>query len=303
MKRITYVVIISAILLTVHNYRTEIINAANNLLFPPPEIITYDKSEYSSNTDFEYVQITDDFFVNDIQEIKNVYYTVLANGWDKFTFYCDEEYYDCLADISSIASNAEVLNGINNFVHPYNSYMYIETATSTAKNGTISLRVTKTYNEEDMAIINKKVSQILGAEINENMSKKEKMEILHDYIIKNAEYDNSFNPELDINTYKSNTAYGPLLQGQGICGGYTDAMAIFLHELGIKNYKISSENHIWNYVFIDNAWYHIDVTWDDPENYNGVKVRKMYFLIQTPELFENDIEQHTFNSSIYLEAK
>ena len=39
-------------------------------------------------------------------------------------------------------------------------------------------------------------------------------------------------------TYKSNTAYGVLIEGYGTCNGYSDAMAIFLNKMNIINYKI-----------------------------------------------------------------
>ena len=38
-------------------------------------------------------------------------------------------------------------------------------------------------------------------------------------------------------TYKSNTAYGVLTQGFGICSGYSDAMKLFLDKLNIINYN------------------------------------------------------------------
>ena len=34
-------------------------------------------------------------------------------------------------------------------------------------------------------------------------------------------------------------------------------------DFGIKNYKIASSNHVWNYVYIENNWYHLDLTWDE----------------------------------------
>ena len=45
-------------------------------------------------------------------------------------------------------------------------------------------------------------------------------------------------------TYASDIAYGPLFEGYGICGGYTDAMELFLEKMGIESYKISSDQHV-----------------------------------------------------------
>ena len=73
--------------------------------------------------------------------------------------------------------------------------------------------------------------------------------------------------------------------------------------LNIPNYKISSENHIWNLVNVDNNWYHLDLTWDDPVTSNGTDVLEYdYFLITTTELEELESDQHNFDIKIYKEA-
>ena len=105
-------------------------------------------------------------------------------------------------------------------------------------------------------------------------------------------------------TYKSNIAYGPLLQGYAICGGYTDAMQLFLDKMSIKNFKVASKDHIWNAVYLDNKWYNLDLTWDDPVTTNMIDVLDhSYFLIDTDKLLELDTTQHTFNIENSKELK
>ena len=84
-------------------------------------------------------------------------------------------------------------------------------------------------------------------------------------------------------------------------------MAIFLNHYNINNYKISSNNHIWNLVNTDNSWSHIDATWDDPITTSGKDILiDDFFMIKTDELFQKDSElqkgSHDFNKSIYKEA-
>ena len=80
-------------------------------------------------------------------------------------------------------------------------------------------------------------------------------------------------------------------------------MKLFLEKLGITSYKIASENHIWNLVHTDNKWYHLDLTWDDPITSSGRDVLEYdYFLITTKELNEYEVDQHTFDKKIYVEA-
>ena len=79
-------------------------------------------------------------------------------------------------------------------------------------------------------------------------------------------------------------------------------MAIFLDYYDIPNYKVISENHIWNAVYLNNKWYHLDLTWDDPISDINVN-RDTYFLITTNTLEKINDDTHKFDKSIYIEAK
>lgn len=41
----------------------------------------------------------------------------------------------------------------------------------------------------------------------------------------------------------------------------------------------NSMNHMWNKVHIGNAWYNVDVTWDDPINDRPGHAQHTYFLL------------------------
>ena len=100
--------------------------------------------------------------------------------------------------------------------------------------------------------------------------------------------------------YKSDNAYGVLIENYGLCGGYTDAMMLFLERFQIPNYKIATENHIWNYVKIDDRWLHLDLTWDDPITENEKNILDdTYFLITDDELMSLEKEDHTYNADIF----
>ncbi len=79
-------------------------------------------------------------------------------------------------------------------------------------------------------------------------------------------------------------------------------MAIFLDKLNVINYKISNEEHIWNLVYLNGKWYHLDLTWDDPISDINVN-RDTYFLITTNTLEKINDGTHKFDKSIYIEAK
>ena len=130
----------------------------------------------------------------------------------------------------------------------------------------------------------------------------EKARVLHDYIINNTEYDTLKTENINDTTYKSNTAYGVLIEGHGICSGYSDTMKIFLDKLNIVNYKVCNDQHIWNLVSLDGEWFHLDLTWDDPVSDKNI-TRDNYFMISSQNLASLNDGVHYYDSKIFTEAK
>ena len=281
--------------------RQDDIKTIINTYLSPKTIDLGDKNEYYRDYDFNYVQNTDDFNPSNSQEILNIYYTVINAGKTEFSFYCPKEYTGCLDDIQRLARNQDMLSDINNYVHPYNGFSHIETEYDSL--GKITVRINKSYYEEDIEDINKKLDELYPQLVDENKSDTENIRTIHDYIINHTKYD-SDRSDKKIIKYRSDIAYGPLFEGYGICGGYTDLMELFLERMNIKSYKISSDMHVWNAVYIDNTWKHLDLTWDDPvANDNKDYLEHDYFLINTTDLLNREKTQHIFNQEIYSELK
>lgn len=256
-------------------------------------------NDYTRDYDFNYVQLTDNFSPNNYQDLLNIYYTVLNSGETEFSFYCPDEYTSCLTDINSLANNQTVLSTINNFVHPFNSFRHLET--SYDDYGKVTLKIDHIYSNSDIKLIEAKVLKIEKEIWQDTMSNEDKIKEAHNYIINNSKYD-SDRSDNNIVKYKSDTAYGTLLEGYSLCGGYTDAMELLLEDMNIKSYKISSENHVWNAVYLNNTWYHLDLTWDDPITTDGSNILEYnFFLITTSELDALEAEQHNYDRNVYSE--
>ena len=263
------------------------------------EVTLTTSNDYTRDYDFNYVKRTDDFTPSNYQDLLNIYYTVLNSGEEEFSFYCTDEYSECINDVDSLANNQKVLSTINNFVHPFNSFRHLET--SYDDYGKVTLKIEHIYNNNDIKLINAKVEEIEKEIWNSSMSNEDKIKEAHNYIINNSKYDKD-RSDNNIVKYKSDTAYGSLLEGYSLCGGYTDAMELFLEDMGIKSYKISSENHVWNAVYLNDAWYHLDLTWDDPITTDGSDILEYnFFLITTSELSELEGEQHNYDKNVYSE--
>lgn len=259
------------------------------------------KNSYNVQYDFDFIKNVDEFDINNKQDLMNLYFTIINNGNEMFDFYCPKEYEECIDDVKDLANNPDLLSIINGFVHPYNSFDTVETIYDSL--GRVTLTIKKTYSNKEIDLLNEKVEEIIKEQIKDTSDKKQIIKTVHDYIINHTKYD-KLRTDKNVIKYMSNTAYGVLFQGYGICSGYADAMAIFLNYYDIPNYKISSENHVWNAVYLDGKWYHLDLTWDDPVTSTGEDVLdESYFLISTQELKKLSDTQHHFDESIYTEFK
>lgn len=278
-----------------------------------PKLVFKPNNNYKKENDYLYVQNTDNFIPYSYQDLLNIYYSVINNGWDQFTFYCPSEYSNCLNDAEAISGDELVLTHLNNYVHPFNSFTNIKSTINGS--GEINLKVYYLYDDETIKKIDSETDKILKDLIKDDMDDYDKLKIVHDYIINNTKYDIERNEE-NTSKYNSYTAYGPLFEGYATCNGYTDLMAIYLTKLGFNNYKIattpkeisySATGHIWNALYFEDKWVHIDLTWDDPVSDDKKDyLFHTYFLVTTDAMHEADdgetvIEEHNFNKLFYLE--
>lgn len=264
------------------------------------KISELEPNDYYRKKNYTYVQITDDFVAKNRQHLLNIYYTAINSGAKEFTFRCDRNYKECLDDVEDIAYNQAILSNINSFIHPYNSFSSIETKYSNL--GKVVISVNKSYTDEDIKAVNAKVQEIVKSNLNSLNNDRDIIKGIHDYVINNTKYDKD-RSDKKIVKYKSDTAYGALIEGYALCGGYTDAMFIFLDYYGINNYKVISENHIWNAVEIDGKWYHLDLTWDDPINDKNKDILEYtFFLITDEELNDIETDQHRYDKGVFKEV-
>ncbi len=136
----------------------------------------------------------------------------------------------------------------------------------------------------------------------------DRVEFVHDYICENARYNTNAADGVRNNTYlqsavlaQATSAYGCLVNGTPICGGYSKGFMLALRELGIECMFVTGyagENHAWNIVEMDNEYYFMDITWDDPVYDNEKTYLRAYdepdhkYFAVTEERMKTD---HTVN--------
>lgn len=90
---------------------------------------------------------------------------------------------------------------------------------------------------------------------------------IHNTLVNSIEYDSTTSK----NT--SHNIYGTLINKKAVCEGYAKTFKYLLDSLNIESILVSgtgtnssgnSESHMWNYVKLNDNWYGVDVTWDDP---------------------------------------
>ncbi len=259
-------------------------------------IVEQVNNEYTKSNSFEFNQ-TNDFYPESKEDIINLFFTALNNGSNTITFFCSNKYKNCIEDVNYVFNDSTVFNKINNYVHPYNSYKQLLLKYNSL--GQVTIDIVKQYSEEEIFLINQEVKKIIDTNITNTMSTKDKIKTIHDYIINNTKYDeesaNKIKNNIKISANNIHKASGVLFNNLAVCGGYTDTMAIFLNELDIKNYKIYSDVHVWNYVNLNNEWLHLDLTWDDPITNTGEQILlHNYFLITEKKLKELDSTEHNY---------
>ena len=289
-----------------YSNQDEINKLYKNLMYKDSDYTVKEKNEYYRNYDFIYVKNVDSFIAKNKRDIRDIYYTGLNTGATSFDFKCDANYENCLDDVEELANDNTKLSNINNYVHPYNSFKNINTTYNNI--GIVTVEVKHMYSKDDIEIINNKIESIYpaltqGYNKNDETSIRNTITTIHNYIINTTKYD-SDRADKNIKIYRSDIAYGPLFEGYALCGGYTDLLELILEKMEIESFKVSSDMHVWNAVKINNKWYNIDLTWDDPVTNTGDDMLlNDYLLIDTETMLKKDTSQHSFNPEVYNEIK
>lgn len=290
-KNILYTILLMLIVYFVYINLDDITKDLKALIVSKNDLVIKEPNSYKVDYTFENFNYKISYVPYNKEELIDIYFNVLNNGYNEFTFYCPKEYKSCTKDVESIGNDSKLMSNINNYVHPYNSFKTIKTKVSSSNE--ITLEIQKKYSEEKINKINELVNNVISELDLNNIDDLTKIERIHNYILNHTVYDKN------TNNFDINSAYGSLIEGHAVCSGYADAFSIFMNIYKIPNIRVSSENHLWNLVYINGKWLHIDLTWDDSENN---KYDNNYFLITKEKLFSLDTKEHNFDESFFIEA-
>lgn len=119
--------------------------------------------------------------------------------------------------------------------------------------------------EERRRRIEEKVSEIMRG-MPSGSDEYEKVKYIYEYLVMHTEYVRGAEDNQNICSV--------FLSGESVCQGYAKAAQHLFRESGIASVFVSGkvgdgEDHVWNLVRINGAYYHVDTTWGDASYVSG----------------------------------
>lgn len=156
---------------------------------------------------------------------------------------------------------------------------------------TLEPKYLSTNKEEN--ILTKRINAVIAELDLDEKSDYDKVKEIHDYIINRVTYDESLTKP---------SAYSAMVDKSTTCQGYSTLAYRMLTDVGIDTRIIkghaNSTPHMWNIVKVDNEWYNIDLTWDDPVSLSGEEVLRYDFFLKS----ERDFTGHIRNPEYEMET-
>ena len=156
--------------------------------------------------------------------------------------------------------------------------------------------------EQAESYIQNIVDQIV--EQTQNDSVVEKARRIHNWLVSSVSYEES---EENKNRFE---IYGALHDQRAVCEGYARSFKYLMEKVGVPCVLVSgtgtnsegkSESHAWNYMQVNNEWYAVDVTWDDPVVVGGgtpgTNTLYRYFIKGSEEFYKDHKEENIISEN------
>ncbi|WP_430477096.1 S-layer homology domain-containing protein [Bacillus cereus] len=224
-------------------------------------------------------------FKDEVQKSINTYETTITLPYKTKNNNTDEVMNTLFNAYKEVASKNEYTN--------YNRSNVSYGLSGSPGNYTFKLKITYRETKEQTEYVMKQAKAIVSSIVQAGMDDHEKVKVIHDYVLKHVSYDTS---------YQAYTAYEALVNRSAVCQGYALLTYQLLKEAGIENHFVvgtgNGKPHAWNLVKIDNKWYHLDTTFDDPIPDKQGRVTYSYFNLSDEQIARN----HEWNRGDYPQA-
>jgi hypothetical protein len=310
MKKVIYVFVVCAILVSITYYGYTHPEFANNIV---KSIYEWYEEKYGEklpeyNSEFvinSLVEKSDIYYYNTLTDNQKKIYVSVANAVKNLNTNFELIGYEYI-DEETASKDIEV--GVYKFLldHPevfYTNDKYMISTTTNIFGTKINLileYLVSSHEELNYKIseVNKNIDKVLSNVKDRNSEFYTELGI-HDYIAKNTKYYDYENiDDIPINCHN---IYGTLVENSAVCDGFAKSMKLILNRCGIESIVVTgdlkNESHAWNLVKINNNWYNLDLTSNKSiKNDVNSYVIHSYFNI-TDELLS---KSHTFDEKEIL---
>ncbi|MFJ7951309.1 transglutaminase domain-containing protein [Lysinibacillus sp. NPDC096418] len=176
------------------------------------------------------------------------------------------------------------LPSLLSYVDPYTAGYFLQyewASEETNKGFIIELTITYLTDAIKETAVNTHIESFKSTFITENMSDFERAKIINDYVVQLATY-------TDKGVTEGQTVYELITDETAVCQAYALLTYRLFKAAGLETeyvYGYSGDQlHAWNLVKVDDAWYHVDTTWNDAEANEQYAISYEYFLLNDTQL-------------------
>ncbi|MCR5467924.1 MAG: InlB B-repeat-containing protein [Lachnospiraceae bacterium] len=255
--------------------------------------------KYGSDYIYDQLTTAEQKLWDDLDDICTEWYSS-SDNISKVSSTSGTEYYP-LGYVEYTGLSTDAAKKVSNlFKYSRPQYYYLNTNVlfyyyPGTSNGGVSMTAYEGFAKgSDRKTANSKVEKKLSA-WNKTVAKASgtvaKEKAAHDVIAQNTKYTTG----ADYNQ----SCYSVLVNGKSVCTGYATTFSMLMNYAGIDTINVTSAYHEWNMTCVDNTWYNVDVTFDDPVTTSGKDIiRYNYFNRSDSKIKENDTsyKEHTRES-------
>ncbi len=144
----------------------------------------------------------------------------------------------------------------------------------------VRLKIDYHHTAAEEKFLNAKVEKVLRKLIKPEMTPLQKIDAVHDYIVLTSTYTRQ--------TKRSpHSAYTLVTEGGGVCQAYSTLGYRMLERLGFEVcmvHGVTDEPHSWLRVKLDDKWYNLDITYDDPVPNRKNEVQYRHAMVSDAQL-------------------
>jgi len=196
------------------------------------------------------------------------------------TFRIEGSYDKVSSELSNWLDQALVMNEYSRYAMSSYSYTISNKLLYTEVELKTDFRESKEMTEQ----VQQYVKELIASMNLSQYTKEEQIKLLHDWVVTHVQYDEG------LTRY---TAYEALTEGLAVCQGYAMLGYMLYSEAGfdarIVEGTAKGQEHAWNMIKLDDRWYQLDLTWDDPVGQAPDDVSYRYYLVSDEELSKDHI--------------